>query len=142
LAHVQQIQTGLKVITHVHGRVYRQQPGQSRIQTTAARIQPKAVQRRRVCLLSSRDARWLTEYQIAQPCFGPGCCHAHHTRREIERLVAAGILVWVGAGQNVATWPDDYRWISRRSGGFSVLQLVDMRRMPDRKHLAKITQNA
>ena len=138
LAHIQSVQTGLTVITHIQGRVYRQQ--RKREHSTASRIQPKAVQRRRVCLLSARDARWLEEYGVNQPCFGPGCTHAHHTRKEIERMVKAGTLRWVGDNSNVATYPEDRRWISRRSQGFATMQLVDVSRMPDRKHLAKITQ--
>ena len=141
MAHIQNVQTGLTVVTHLHGRVYRQQPGRKREHTTASRTQANAIQHRRICLLSARDARWLEEYAISQPCFGGGCGHSHHTRREVERMVKAGILRWVGAGMNVATYPEDYRWISRRSGGFAAMQLVDMRRMPDRKHLARIMQN-
>ncbi|MGA7885282.1 MAG: hypothetical protein WCA44_06020 [Acidobacteriaceae bacterium] len=138
MAHISTVQTGFRVETHVHGRVYRQQPSRKREQTTSARIQRKAVQRRRVCLLSARDARWLEEYAIPQPCSGPGCNHAHHTRKEIERMVKAGQLRWVGDSQNVASWPEDTRWISRRSQGFATMQLVDVGKLPDRKHLAQM----
>ena len=139
MAHLQQVQTGLRVITHFQGRVYRQQPGQRREHSTVARIRKAAVQRRRVCLLSARDSRWLEEYGVAQPCFGPGCTHAHHTRKEIERMVKAGMLRWVGDSRNVATWPEDTRWISRRSQGYATMQLVDVGQLPDRKHLARLT---
>jgi hypothetical protein len=141
MAHLQTVQTGFRVVTVVRGRVYRQQPSQRRQSSIATRIQPRSIQHRRICLLSARDARWLEEYGTAQPCFGPGCNHAHHTRKEIERMVKAGILRWVGEGQNVATYPEDRRWISRRSAGFAAMQLVDMRTMPDRKHLARMTEN-
>lgn len=142
MAHVQTTQTGLTVITHVHGRVYRNQPGRKREQSTASRTAPKAVQRRRICLLSARDARWLEEYAISQPCFGPDCRHAHHTRKEVERMVKAGILRWVAGSQNVATFPEDLRWVSKRSAGFSTMQLVDVGKLPDRKHLARMTEMA
>ncbi len=132
MAHIEQHQRGFTVVSHVQGRIYRQKPEQS----TAARTQRTAVQRRKVCLLSARDARWLEEYGTAQPCFGAGCTHAHHTRKEIERMVAKGMLRWVGGSTNVATWPEDTRWISRRSNGFASMQLVDVGQLPNRRHLA------
>lgn len=115
MAHVEVVQTGFRVVTHVKGRVYRQQPSAQRKQpeqSLNSRIRGAAKQRRRVCLLSTRDANWLEEYGISQPCFGPGCTHAHHTRREIERMVAKGMLRWVGdaRAQNVAAYVDPRHW--------------------------------
>ena len=122
MAHVQQVQTGFRVETHVQGRVYRQQPGRQREHSTAARVQKRAIQRRRICLLSSRDARWLEEYAVNQPCFGPGCTHAHHTRKQIEQMVASGQLRWIGESRNVAAWTDPREWRGVRGS----MQLVPL----------------
>lgn len=114
IAHIETVTTGLRVITHVHGRVYRQQPGQKRKQpeqSLGSRIRTAAKQRRRVCLLSVRDANWLEEYGISQPCFGPQCQHGHHTRKEIERMVTVGMLRWVDEKtKNVAAYVDPREW--------------------------------
>ena len=127
IAHIETVTTGLRVITHVHGRVYRQQPGQKRKQpeqSLNARIRGAAKQRRRVCLLSTRDANWLEEYGISQPCFGPQCLHGHHTRKEIERMVKLGMLRWVGdaKAQNVAAYVDPRHW----KGVKGTMQLVPL----------------
>ncbi len=133
MAHLETIRTGLTVTTFVRGRVYRQQQGQRReqrprpAQSLQARMSLKAKQRRRVCLLSARDARWLEEYGVGQPCHGPGCTHAHHTRARINALVASGDLRWIGHSENVAAWPDARVWKGVPSGGPMgppVLQLV------------------
>ena len=114
IAHVETVTTGFRVITHVHGRVYRQQPSQKRKQpeqSLNSRIRHAAKQRRRVCLLSTRDANWLEEYGISQPCFGPECKHGHHTRKEIERMVKLGMLRWVDEkAKNVAAYVDPRAW--------------------------------
>jgi hypothetical protein len=140
MAEIQTVQTGFRVETHIRGRIYR--PGVQRVQTVRARSQTRAMARRRICLLSARDARWLEEFAVSQPCTGPGCHHSHHTRREVERMVAAGILRWVGKSQNVACWPEDLRWMSRRSQGYAAMQLVDLGAMPDQRHLARISKAA
>ena len=133
VAHLETIRTGLTVTTFVRGRVYRQQQGQRReqrprpAQSLQARMSLKAKQRRRVCLLSARDARWLEEYGVGQPCHGPGCTHAHHTRARINALVASGDLRWIGDSENVAAWPDARIWKGVPSGGPmgpKVMQLV------------------
>ena len=111
MAHVESIQTGNRVITHVAGRVYRQQPGRKRPeQSLSQRTRHAAKQRRRVCLLSVRDANCLEEYGVSHPCFGPGCKHAHHTRKAIEQAVKDGQLRWVGDSKNVAAWTDPREW--------------------------------
>ena len=123
MAQLQTTQTGFRVITRVQGRVCRRE------QSTAARVGKKAVERRRVCLLSARDARLLEEYGVSQPCFGLGCHHKHYTRSQVEHMVKDGMLRWVGRSQNVAAWPEDRRWISKRSQGFAAMQLVDVSQM-------------
>jgi hypothetical protein len=115
MAHLETIQTGNRVVTHVQGRVYRDQVGQrsgrhQREHSLASRTVGKAKQRRRVCLLSVRDAGWLEQYGVSQPCFGSGCTHSHYTRRQIEQAVKTGALRWVGTSQNVAAWTDPREW--------------------------------
>jgi hypothetical protein len=129
LAHIETVQTGFRVVTHVRGRVYRNQPGRKigPEQTLKAKIKPNAVQRRRVCLLSAHDALLLESDGVSQPCHGPACRHGHHTRAKIESLVARGELRWIGEGQNVAAWPESKRWKGVPSGGPmgpKVMQLV------------------
>ena len=123
MAHLESIQTGNRVITHVAGRVYRQQPGRKRPeQSLSQRTRHAAKQRRRVCLLSVRDANWLEEYGVSQPCFGQGCTHAHHTRKAIEQAVKDGQLRWVGESKNVAAWTDPREWRGVRGS----MQLVPL----------------
>ena len=123
IAHVETIQTGNRVVTHVAGRVYRQQPGRKRPeQSLSQRTRHAAKQRRRVCLLSVKDACLLEEYGVSQPCFGPGCTHAHHTRKQIEQMVASGQLRWIGESRNVAAWTDPREWRGVRGS----MQLVPL----------------
>ncbi len=135
VAHVTMIQTGRRAITHVAGRVHCDQVGQRRQQNGArkpeqglrARMLHAARQRLRVCLLSARDARWMEDYGIVQPCVGPGCHHSHHTRVQIEALVQSGSLRWVGGAENVAMWAEARTWKGVPSGGPTgpkVMQMV------------------
>jgi len=131
MAHIETVQTGFRVETHIRGRVYRNEPGkgsqgpnQRPAQTLQSRMRPAAKQRRRVCLLSARDARWLRDHGISQPCFGPGCTHSHHTRARIEMLVKSGDLEWIGESKNVACWPDPREYKGARSGPVKTMQLV------------------
>jgi len=132
MAHIETIQTGFRTVTHVQGRVYRQQVGQSQRkpeQSLSARTNLQAKQRRRVCLLSARDARWLEDHGVSQPCFGSACQHAHHTRARIAELVAKGELRWIGASKNVAAWHEHRVWKGVPSGGpmgAKVMQLVSI----------------
>lgn len=75
-----------------------------------------------MCLLSVRDAGWLEEHGVNQPCYGPGCTHAHHTRRQIEEMVKKGQLRWVGENHNVAAWTDPREWRGVRG----TMQLVPL----------------
>lgn len=117
MAHIEVTTTGFKVITHVRGRVYRNQ-GSEKVrpsQTVKDRIKPHAVKRRTVCVLSEQAATELQERNINQPCHGPGCTHAHATRNRIRRLIESGDLRWVG-GENVAAWVADPNWRGVKSG--------------------------
>ncbi len=151
MAEIQTVQSGLRVITHIKGRVYRAQQGQrsnrhQREQNLSARTSGRPPQRRRICLLSARDARWLMEYGISQPCHGPECLHSHHTRAQIDVLVKSGNLRWVGKGENVACWPDPREW----RGMGEAMQLVPIgagtskleRREIARASMAQLEQSA
>ena len=138
MAHLETIRTGFRVETRVRGRVYRSggDVGRRRV-----RVERKTVQRRLVCLLSSKAAWLLEEFSISQPCHGPECNHAHHTRAKIQALVQAGELRWVGKGQNVAAWAVGVKaekgatvggdsggireWRGMKSQGYSTMQLVE-----------------
>ena len=128
MAHLETIQTGFRVVTHVRGRVYRDQAGRKKPeQTLASRIRTHAKQRRRVCLLSAFAAEQLEQWGANHPCYGSLCNHAHHTRARIVMLVKSGDLRWVGAGENVAAWIDHREWKGVPSGGPrgpKVMQLV------------------
>jgi hypothetical protein len=132
MAHIEQVHTGFKVVTHVRGRVYRDQ-GSERVrpsQTLKDRIKPLAVKRRTVCVLSAQSAAQLQEFNINQPCHGPECTHAHHTRNRIRRLIESGDLRWVGNGENVAAWVSDPNWRGVKSGEggrVKVMQICDGR---------------
>ena len=121
MAHIETVQTGFRVITHVRGRVTRYQAGQSKQrrpeQSLTARLQVKTRVRLRICLLSAKDAEHLEEYQISQPCQGPGCRHTHHSREQIAALVKSGDLRWVGGSENVAAWGNPREW---RGGGLAM----------------------
>lgn len=121
MAHIETVQTGLRVITHVRGRVYRHEAGVKN--QPAPKLKPQAHRRRRVCLLDAKGAEWLETYGITQPCFGELCNHQHFTRARIDVLVESGSLRWVGGSENVATW-DDARYLAiTPSGPVSTVQL-------------------
>jgi hypothetical protein len=127
MAHLETVHTGMRVITHVKGRVYRHEQGRASAarphQSLKDRARISAAKRRRVCLLNAREAEWLEDYAISQPCFGPHCHHQHFTRSMIEPLVKAGDLRWVGDSMNVAAWHDPRQLVTRRSMGMSTVQL-------------------
>lgn len=127
MAHIETVSTGFHVITHVKGRVYRDQGSMRKRpeQSLNARIRHAAKQRRRVCLLSTEAAYALEQFHVSQPCSGDGCNHAHHTRDRINALVKSGDLRWVGAGENVAAWVDGRVWKGVPSEGYQTMQLVE-----------------
>lgn len=129
MAHIEHVQTGFRVVTHVKGRVYRHESGRRKVRTVAQRLQPGVKKRRHVCVLNWTAAEQLEGYGVSQPCFGPACQHAHHTRARIEMLVKAGELRWIGLGQNVAAWVTDKTWKAVPSGPerVKVMQLVNGR---------------
>ena len=131
LAHLEQTTTGFKVITHVRGRVYRKDRGHftKPSQSLKARVSLGAVKRRTVCVLSALAADQLESWGINQPCHGPTCTHAHHTRARIRMFIESGELRWVGNGENVAAWTADLTWKGVPSGPerVKVMQLVNGR---------------
>ncbi|MGA8730299.1 MAG: hypothetical protein WB608_16210 [Terracidiphilus sp.] len=129
MAHLETVQTGFTVVTHVRGREYRNRPGEPKHPQNLLRRMNKTKQRRIVCVLSARGAEQLEAWGINQPCHGPLCSHGHHTRARITMLIESGELRWVGKGENVAAWVADLNWKGVPSGGTSVrvMQLVNGR---------------
>lgn len=123
MAHIEVVQTGARVSTHVRGRVYRNDFKPKH--TLATRTSLKAKQRRRICVLSHHAALGLENWNISQPCFGPTCYHTHFTRDEVEQMVCAGDLRWVGNGQNVAAYQAPRFLAIRQSGPVTCVQLVE-----------------
>lgn len=123
MAHIEVVQTGARVSTHVRGRVYRNDFKLKHTLVTRTSLQAK--QRRRICVLSHVAALGLENWQISQPCFGPTCYHSHFTRDEVGEMVAAGDLRWVGNGQNVAAYRAPRFLAIRKSGPVACVQLVE-----------------
>jgi len=124
MAHIERVQTGQKVETHIRGRVFRFAPKGKRSPHGDRTV---TVERRRVCVLSTHDGRMLEHWNAAQPCFGPKCQHTHQTRVEVDRLVAEGILRYVpGSSNNVASYSFGRVWKGVPSGSerMKVMQLV------------------
>lgn len=116
MASIDRIQTGVTTFEVHRGRIMRVQ--------IQASTQPSK-ERRTVCVLSLAGATALTDWGIAQPCFG-NCTHSHHTRDLVERLVQAGSLRWIGRGKNIAAWIAGREWRAKPSGypAVKVMQLV------------------
>jgi hypothetical protein len=117
MAHIETVQTGMRVITHVRGRIYRSQQMGPRAPKVRTILSTTKKLRRTVCLLSAKEAEWLQDFGISQPCFGPQCNHKHMTRSEVEKMVKAGDVRWIGESQNVAGWYDPKHLVVRRSMG-------------------------
>lgn len=125
MAHLETVTIGLRVITYVRGRQYRQDiQQQAKPRTVATRIVAKP--KRTVCLLDADAAYALEHFNHAQPCYGEKCTHQHHLRSTIAALVKAGDLRWVGAGQNVAAWRDARELVVCRSGNMAAVQLKEV----------------
>lgn len=112
------------MVTMVRGRAYRNQPKRRII----ARINPQPKLARMVCLLSAWEAEALERFGIAQPCFGAGCRHHHHSREDISQMVIEGVLRWVAGSRNVAAWKEARHLAIRPSGPVTCLQLVPIGR--------------
>lgn len=123
MAHVEAIETNGSVVTRVRGREYRYTPNHKPTRNLMQRMKV-ATRRRRICVLSHHGAQQLENWNQNQPCFGPGCHHAHYTRDEVEKMVSAGDLRWVGAGENVAAWREPRFLAIRQSGPVTTIQWV------------------
>jgi hypothetical protein len=122
MAHLQAIQTGERIETHTHGRVFR---FAAKRREERGRVASK--EQRRVCVLSMAGARALEFYGASQPCYGPTCDHVHLTREHVEKMVADGIMKFIGRGRNVAGYTYGRTWKGVPSGeklGPKVMQLV------------------
>ena len=121
MAQIERVQTGLRVETHIRGRVFRFAPKAKHPAKVISR------ERRRVCVLSAHDGRMLEHWDSSQACFGPGCRHVHQTRAEVDKLVAEGILRYLpGSMRNVAAYSFGRTWKGVPSGPsrVKVMQLV------------------
>lgn len=124
MAHIEHVQTGVQVKTHIRGRVFRFAP---KAPSSKHHLVVKSRERRRVCVLSRHDGRMLEHWGEAQVCFGPKCQHTHQTRIEVDRLVAEGILRYVPeSSNNVAAYSFGREWKGVPSGTerMKVMQLV------------------
>ena len=122
MAHIERVQTGLRIETRIRGRVFRFAPKAKRVH-----VQAKSKERRRVCVLSAYAGRMLEHWETEQACFGPKCTHTHQTRLEVDRMVAEGILRYVpGSERNVAAYSFGRTWKGVPSGleKVKVMQLV------------------
>ena len=122
IAHIEQIQTGSRIETHIRGRVFRF--GRRRLGGAAARVASK--ERRRVCVLSRHAMRMLESWGVSQPCYGPRCDHGHLSRDVVDGLVREGILRYIGTGRMVAGYTYGRTWKGVQSGSNreKVMQLV------------------
>ena len=126
MAQIERVQTGLRVETHIRGRVFRFAPKAKR-SAYGDRAVTVSKERRRVCVLSAHDGRMLEHWDSSQACFGPGCRHVHQTRAEVDKLVAEGILRYLpGSMRNVAAYSFGRTWKGVPSGPsrVKVMQLV------------------
>lgn len=131
MAHIERVQTGVRVETHIRGRVFRFAPrdkGKAKRSASGDRtVTVRSKERRRVCVLSSHSGRMLEHWGEAQQCFGPKCTHTHQTREHVDRLVAEGVLRYVpGSSNNVAAYSFGREWKGVPSGTerMKVMQLV------------------
>jgi hypothetical protein len=112
IAHIEQVQTGSRIETHIRGRVFRF--GRRRLGGAAARVASK--ERRRVCVLSRHAMRMLESWGVSQPCYGPRCDHGHLSRDVVDELVREGILRYIGTGRMVAGYTYGREWRGMPSG--------------------------
>jgi len=125
MAHIEHVQTGVRVKTHIRGRVFRFAPKQSSSKHQFGVV--KSRERRRVCVLSRQAGQMLEHWQEGQPCFGPKCTHTHQTREQVDALVVEGVLRYVpGSSNNVAAYSFGREWKGVPSGPerMKVMQLV------------------
>jgi hypothetical protein len=118
MAEISITHTGHRMETHMRGRVFRFAKKRARGQ----RISTKEM--RRICVLDGAAGHALEHWGITQPCHGPTCNHGHQTREAIERLVASGVLRWVGKGCNVAAYTQGREWRPAPSDHHTVMQFV------------------
>lgn len=136
MAHVTATETSGRIETHIRGRVFRKT--HRKHQGAVGRLTSK--EKRRICVMSTRDGHALEMWNQNQPCFGPTCRHTHQTRGEVARMVAAGTMRWVGDGKNVAAFSETRVFVPKSSGGVACMQLVsgtDGRRGPS-QHCSKL----
>jgi hypothetical protein len=122
MAHIERVQTGEKVETHIRGRVFRFAPKVKRSRNVS-----RNKERRMVCVLNRYEGQMLERWSVSQACFGPTCNHTHQTRAQVDELAAEGILRYVpGSSNNVAAYSFGRTWKGVPSGPsrVKVMQLV------------------
>jgi hypothetical protein len=62
-----------------------------------------------VCILNEEDARSFSCADIAHRCASRR--HHHYTKKEVEALVKAGELVWLGKHRKAAAFRNARSWI-------------------------------
>ena len=62
-----------------------------------------------ICILNESDARKLTIGGIAHKCRSRR--HHHYSRAEVDGLVKAGELIWLGQHKKIATYLNARSWI-------------------------------
>jgi hypothetical protein len=119
MAHLTVTETSGRIETHTRGRVFRKIHNKS----TSGRQASK--EKRRICVLSSRDGHALEVWNQNQACFGSSCRHLHYTREAVVNLIKAGTMRWVGDGKNVAAFSATKALMPKASGGMACMQLID-----------------
>jgi hypothetical protein len=88
------------------------------------RKRPKAKQYARwVCVISRKQARSMGPVSISYRC--RDASHAHYKREQVDELVTAGEMEWVGDHCRVATFSEHKIWAKTPSGPVHTMQLVE-----------------
>jgi hypothetical protein len=77
----------------------------------------------KVCVLSRFAGRQLEHWDIQQPCHGRKCRHKHMRLDEVTKLVAQGVLRWIGPNMTIAAYTEHREWRRASSAGYTVMQL-------------------
>lgn len=62
-----------------------------------------------ICILNEDEARSMTHGGMGHKCRSRR--HRHYSKRDVEALVKAGDLVWLGRHKRVATYANARSWV-------------------------------
>jgi hypothetical protein len=62
-----------------------------------------------VCILNEDDAKSFTSWDIAHKCSSKR--HHHYSKSQVDGLVKAGELVWLGKHKKAATFKNARSWV-------------------------------